>query len=365
MTEPITFTTEEPQPAVKRKFLVMLGEANDAGAVIRSTVATPQQLALAGYLPASEVERMADDKALRSIAFHKNQADSLRARLAEAEAERDKAREHVAWFVNKAADEKLDGYRELGQRAADAENERDEMHRALRAETDALAQAREELAALRASMQGVTDINELVKERDAALAQVKGVCELCYRLQREMPDNGRHITFTLLNFLSKLSALPAKGEAPPSCCHAECENGLCLLGDGTHFCACGRMDRTLPQSATVQPAPSPPGDSFRVAVAKVADSLGVDEADERIVERAMHAVQSGREERPLTRREPNPPAAPSGCPLPWRVGLPPAFPAFFIIYDAEDKQVGNCFGGKEAAFIVSRANGADTRGEGA
>ncbi len=40
--------------------------------------------------------------------------------------ERDEARANYQWMVERAADRKIDGYRELGQRAADAENERDE-----------------------------------------------------------------------------------------------------------------------------------------------------------------------------------------------------------------------------------------------
>ena len=39
--------------------------------------------------------------------------------------ERDEARANYQFMVDRAADEKLDGYRELGARAANAENERD------------------------------------------------------------------------------------------------------------------------------------------------------------------------------------------------------------------------------------------------
>jgi len=46
-------------------------------------------------------------------------------------AERDKAREDVQFMVERAANERLDGYRELGRRAADAENARDDALRAL------------------------------------------------------------------------------------------------------------------------------------------------------------------------------------------------------------------------------------------
>lgn len=52
----------------------------------------------------------------------------------ELRAERDDYRDKYQWMVNRACDEKLDGYRELGRRAADAESERDE----LRAEVEQL-----------------------------------------------------------------------------------------------------------------------------------------------------------------------------------------------------------------------------------
>jgi hypothetical protein len=49
----------------------------------------------------------------------------LRCELAERTAERDEARSNYQWMVDHAADQRLDGYRELGARAAAAENERD------------------------------------------------------------------------------------------------------------------------------------------------------------------------------------------------------------------------------------------------
>ena len=45
--------------------------------------------------------------------------------LAKVEQERDEARANYQFMVERAADQKLDGYRELGARAAAAENERD------------------------------------------------------------------------------------------------------------------------------------------------------------------------------------------------------------------------------------------------
>lgn len=47
-------------------------------------------------------------------------------------AEVEKQRGAVQFMVERAADQKLDGYRELGQRAAQAEAERDEAREALR-----------------------------------------------------------------------------------------------------------------------------------------------------------------------------------------------------------------------------------------
>ena len=53
------------------------------------------------------------------------QRDELRAQAKALTAERDKARADYAYVVERVADQRLDGYRELGARAAAAENERD------------------------------------------------------------------------------------------------------------------------------------------------------------------------------------------------------------------------------------------------
>jgi len=58
--------------------------------------------------------------------------ETLIARNNRADRERDEARANYAWMVRHAADERLDGYRELGQRAATAERERDEALEVLR-----------------------------------------------------------------------------------------------------------------------------------------------------------------------------------------------------------------------------------------
>lgn len=51
--------------------------------------------------------------------------DAMQSMLTQATRERDEARRNYQFMVARAADEKLDGYRELGERAAKAENERD------------------------------------------------------------------------------------------------------------------------------------------------------------------------------------------------------------------------------------------------
>lgn len=56
-----------------------------------------------------------------------DELSALRARVAELEAECDRARANYQFMVERAADEKLDGYRELGARAAAAENECDRL----------------------------------------------------------------------------------------------------------------------------------------------------------------------------------------------------------------------------------------------
>lgn len=53
--------------------------------------------------------------------------------------ERDEARANYQWMVNRACDEKLEGYRELAAKCAQLEEERDEA----RAEADRLREALE------------------------------------------------------------------------------------------------------------------------------------------------------------------------------------------------------------------------------
>ena len=53
-------------------------------------------------------------------------AQALEGALAMTERERDEARANYQWMVERAADETLDGYRDLASRLAAAENERDD-----------------------------------------------------------------------------------------------------------------------------------------------------------------------------------------------------------------------------------------------
>ena len=86
---------------------------------------------------AEKAERERDEWKAR----HDTLADVSRKCIATAERERDEARANYAFMVERAADQKLDGYRELGARAAAAEEraERAERERdEARAERDAL-----------------------------------------------------------------------------------------------------------------------------------------------------------------------------------------------------------------------------------
>jgi hypothetical protein len=59
------------------------------------------------------------------LAFVRRQLQSARARLQNTERERDEARANYAFMVERAINEKLDGYRELGSKCAELERERD------------------------------------------------------------------------------------------------------------------------------------------------------------------------------------------------------------------------------------------------
>ena len=69
---------------------------------------------------------------------------AARARIAELTEARDKADANYRFMVERAADQKLDGYRELGARAAAAENRADTLERDLAAAREKLAEAWDE-----------------------------------------------------------------------------------------------------------------------------------------------------------------------------------------------------------------------------
>mgnify|MGYP001579306950 CR=1 FL=1 len=70
-----------------------------------------------------------------------DEVDRLRAELAAVTAERDEANANYVFMVERAADQTLDGYRELGQRAAEAENAADDVRAELAAAKADKAQA--------------------------------------------------------------------------------------------------------------------------------------------------------------------------------------------------------------------------------
>ncbi len=113
-----------------------------------------------------------DDKAIEAAlkAFYNDKLDAperMRAAIAayhDAEierltAERDEARANYQFMVNRAADEKLDGYRELGERAANAENAQDDLRAKLQTCEDLRDSLYGDLAAIRAKFEAA--------ERDA------------------------------------------------------------------------------------------------------------------------------------------------------------------------------------------------------
>ena len=96
--------------------------------------------------------------------------------------ERDTVQANYQFMVNRASDEKLDGYRELGMVAANAENERDEAIRELRGAIDLLREAYLELGTIEAitvSPTGVDGVLELVNRMGAYLEASKNGVAKC------------------------------------------------------------------------------------------------------------------------------------------------------------------------------------------
>lgn len=114
-------------------------------------------------------------------ATHHNACDCREAAHAEEVAkltrERDKARADYQFMVDRAINEKLDGYRELGARAAAAENDRDAWKRAAEMQNRQWSQKCTELTELRA------ETEKLTREREEAL--------LCARVEAHNFDEAR------------------------------------------------------------------------------------------------------------------------------------------------------------------------------
>ena len=81
-----------------------------------------------------EIRRLVED-----VERLTQERDEARAEVERITRERDEARANYQWMVERAAAAKLDGYRELGQRAAEAENSRDEVRRELDEAQQAIA----------------------------------------------------------------------------------------------------------------------------------------------------------------------------------------------------------------------------------
>ena len=77
-------------------------------------------------------------------------------RTRDAETARDEANANYCFMVERAADEKLDGYRELGARVASAENERDSLRRLLQ-------EAHAELSTIEAITVSPSDMDGLIE----------------------------------------------------------------------------------------------------------------------------------------------------------------------------------------------------------
>lgn len=131
----------------------------DSSPVAICADATFQLAELRIRLAAVERER---DEALEKQKIDEQQCDdmteaaaNMASRLASVEAERDAAQCNYQFMVSRAADEKLDGYRALGARAAEAENERDD----IKAKADRMQAALQRIASCESKFPGdVVDI---------------------------------------------------------------------------------------------------------------------------------------------------------------------------------------------------------------
>ena len=87
-----------------------------------------------------EKAHAASEYQTRRIEHYRTQLDFCERRAEKAERERDEARANYAFMVKRAADQKLDGYRELGARAAAAEERAEKAERERDARPDISAE---------------------------------------------------------------------------------------------------------------------------------------------------------------------------------------------------------------------------------
>lgn len=90
------------------------------------------------------VQEALDPESCEGISPVEELARQIRMRLEDTEEERNRLNGQIREMIHLAADEKLDGYRELGQRAADAENQRDRVVAALKTLGEAAMSVRRE-----------------------------------------------------------------------------------------------------------------------------------------------------------------------------------------------------------------------------
>jgi len=123
------------------------------------------------------------------------EANTLRVEVERLTRERDEARANYAFMVKRAADQRLDGYRELGARAAAAENERDEARAALKRCEEGRRVDQNEIFKARDAMirdgddsrwqPGETTVDALIRERDAARAEAAMYKQECASISAE------------------------------------------------------------------------------------------------------------------------------------------------------------------------------------
>lgn len=291
MAERIEFTTEEPQPPVKKTCkLVVLTE----GAPSRD--ATPADLKRAGWFSREEMPAVESESA------------SLRARLAVVEGERDEYK--IGCNVRDEQLKRLDAA--LGLPTFASWSELAEAGEKLRSD---LAQAREELAALREVATEVVDnasahcgVDDLV--RCGLIAKLRG----------------------------QLSALPGT-EAKAT---GKCMSGKCAE------CNADAAARGLPVPATPEPPAAPPAASSDVV------HLGTH------TQHAIRLVSKGQApSEPVEGFERDQesgylfPVAPSeASPLPWRTDEPMARK----VLDNSGRLVADCQDSADARYIVASVN---------